>query len=237
MNYHPWDLPNTIQLIKDYYKWDKISFLAHSMGSIAAMRYTVLFPESVDYYIAFENLSTEKFSIERLLNYLPDRLLKGQIEQSRLDTEPPSYPYDEVIQIMHKGTGKSVSLETAKYLVARGTKPSKKDNTKFYFCRDSRLKHILFVPEDKDFVRAFAKKMVTPTLYVKATDSKYSSDEFSLEIRNLLQQSNEKFEILYVPGTHHVHLNNPESVAPRISDFLKKYALEENSLKKIQNKL
>lgn len=222
MQYHNWDLPNTIQYIKDYFKWDKISFMAHSMGSIAAMRYASIYPDAVDFYIGIENLVGEYIPPEVILKRLPHKISKLQIEQRRLDTEPPSYSYEQVIKLLHEGTQKSVSLEAAHYLVQRGTKPSKNNPNKFYFCRDSRLKHIIFIPEDREIVKLFISNMKTPSLYVKAIDSEFANDEFSIEIREQLLKTNAKFECHFVKGTHHVHLNNPERVAPLIIDFLNK---------------
>lgn len=223
MVYYPWDWIRVIQLIKDHYKWDKVSLLAHSMGSIASMRYACVYPESVDFYIGIDNIIMDKIKPDYLVKHLPQRLEKAEIEQKRLDTEPPSYTYEQAIQLLHEGTGKSISMESAPYLIKRGTKPSKKDSNKFYFCRDSRLKYILFVPEDKEFVKTFARRMMTPTLFMKTKDPRFGGDEFSTEIRNLIMENNSNFEFHYIDGTHHTHLNNPEIVAPLVNDFLKRY--------------
>lgn len=35
--------------------------------------------------------------------------------------------------------------------------------------------------------------------------------------------------VLTVPGSHHVHLNNPENVAPIVSDFLRSTVLSQSA--------
>lgn len=38
---------------------------------------------------------------------------------------------------------------------------------------------------------------------------------------------NSRFEMMQVNGTHHVHLNNPEVIAPKISEFLQKFYIKD----------
>lgn len=194
------------------------------MGSIAAMRYSCLFPNDVDFYIAIDSLIYDDYDLDRVIENYPKLIEKVAIAQTRLDVEPPSYTMDELKKIWHLGTRKSVALESVQYLLKRGTKQSKKDPTKYYFSRDERLKYTLFNPENKEFVEALVRRLRCPTLYIKAIDSPYSSDEYSVEMRDIVEKNNEKYELHFVPGTHHVHLNNPEKVAPLILNFLKKYS-------------
>ena len=37
-----------------------------------------------------------------------------------------------------------------------------------------------------------------------------------------IYRTNPKFDMVTVPGSHHVHLNNPERVAPHINQFIAK---------------
>ncbi|KAL0842011.1 hypothetical protein ABMA28_014229 [Loxostege sticticalis] len=116
-----------------------------------------------------------------------------------------SYQLRELHKIWHLGTRKSVALESVKYLAQRGTKPSTKDPNKYHFSRDSRLK--------------------CPTLYINAIDSPFSSDEYSIEMREVIEKNNPDYEIHFMSGTHYVHLNNPERLAPLIKQFMNKHNL------------
>lgn len=63
---------------------------------------------------------------------------------------------------------------------------------------------------------------MTFTQFVKASDSpNYESEELVNKALDIYR-SNPKFEMVTVDGSHHVHLNNPERVAPRISQFFGK---------------
>ncbi|KAI5633062.1 alpha/beta hydrolase fold domain-containing protein [Phthorimaea operculella] len=232
MNYYAWDLPRLINYIKEYYKWDKVSLLTHSMGSIAGFRYSTVFPEDVDFYIAVDILIYDDYD----LNPLPDRykkmFIKGELAQKRLNEEPPSYSREDIIKSWHLGTKKSVAAESVPYLMERGVKPSKQDPNKFYFSRDPRLKYNLFNPEEKKFVETLALRLKCPGLFLKAVDSPFAVDEFAVATAELIATNNEKFVIHHLPGTHHVHLNNPEVVLPPIIKFLR-----QNNLLQLKNKI
>ncbi|XP_047528331.1 probable serine hydrolase isoform X1 [Vanessa atalanta] len=222
MQYYTWDLARFILYLKEYFKWDKASLLSHSMGSIAGMRFASVFPDEVDFFIAVDSLIYDDYDLNQIVENYPKILRKIEKTQS-LKGEPPSYAMEEMIKIWHLGTRKSVSMESVPHLIKRGAKASKINPNKYYFSRDPRLKHTLFCVEDKKFVEALVKRLKCPTLYLKAIDSPYASDEHSVEMREVLAQNNSDFECHFLPGTHHVHLNNSEIVLPIILKFLEKY--------------
>lgn len=221
--YYGWDLPKYILALKDHFNWDKVSLLGHSMGSIAAMRFACTFPDDVDFYVGVDILIYDDYDLNFVVDKYPTIIRKCLTAQSRLDIEPPSYPMEELYQKWHIGTRKSVALEKVKYLAQRGIKPSKQDPNKYYFSRDSRLKYTLFNPEDKKFVEALIRRLKCPTLFIKAIDSPYATDAFAVEMREIVEQSNPDFESQFIHGTHHLHLNDPDKVAPLILDFYKQY--------------
>ncbi|XP_038215849.1 probable serine hydrolase [Zerene cesonia] len=223
MQYYPWDFARLILSIRDHFQWDKVSLLCHSMGSIAGMRYACVFPDDVDFYIAIDNIIADDYDLDQVVEMFPKLFRKIQITQARIDTEPPSYSIEEFVKKWHYGTKKSVSMESVHHLAKRGMKASSSDPNKYYFNRDARLKHTLFMPENKMFVETLVKRLKCPTAYFKAIDSPYASDQFSVDLRETLEKNNQNFESHFVPGTHHVHLNNPEVLAPIITKFLQKY--------------
>lgn len=188
MQYYGWELPRTILYIKEHYNWDQVSLLCHSMGSIAGLRFASLYPDCVDFYIGVDSLIYDDYDLNFVIDKYPLLISKGLQAQSRLDDEPPSYTVEELTKKWHLGTHKSVNLESVKFLMERGTKPSKSDPKKYYFSRDSRLKYTLFNPEDKKFVQALIMRLKCPSLYIKAIDSPYASDNFSVEMREIIEK-------------------------------------------------
>lgn len=235
MHYYPWELPRLILHLKEYFQWDKLSLLCHSMGSIAGLRFASLFPDDVDTYIAIDSLIYDDYDLNFVVGKYQTNLQKLQIQQKRQHLEPPSYSMEEIIKLWHLGTNKSVDLDSVQHLLKRGALPSKKDPQKFYVSRDARLKYTLFTAEDKKFVENLVLRLKCPTLYVKAIDSPYASDEYSVTLREIIAKNNDKFELQFVPGTHHVHLNNPEKVANLVIPFLQKHGLFSEELTKQNN--
>ncbi|KAF9802390.1 hypothetical protein SFRURICE_009072 [Spodoptera frugiperda] len=225
MQYYQWELPRIILYLKEYFKMEKVSILSHSMGAIASMRFASVFPDDVDFYIAIDSLIYDDYDLDAVVSKIPKTMKKALISQTRLNDEPPTYTLEEITKIWHLGTRKSVAMESVQHLLKRGIKASKSDPNKYYFSRDSRLKYTLFNPEDKKFVEALVRRLKCPTLYVKAIDSPYSADAYSIEMREILEQNNENYEFHFVPGTHHVHLNNPELIAPLIKNFIQNHNL------------
>lgn len=225
MQYYQWELPRIILYLKEYFKMEKVSILSHSMGAIASMRFASVFPDDVDFYIAIDSLIYDDYDLDAVVSKIPKTMKKALISQTRLNDEPPTYTLEEITKIWHLGTRKSVAMESVQHLLKRGIKASKADPNKYYFSRDSRLKYTLFNPEDKKFVEALVRRLKCPTLYVKAIDSPYSADAYSIEMREILEQNNENYEFHFVPGTHHVHLNNPELIAPLIKNFIQNHNL------------
>ena len=76
------------------------------------------------------------------------------------------------------------------------------------------------VPEQ---VEHYAEQIQCPLLVVKASDSPwYMAEEYAEKILKLYKNYNPNFVYKTVEGGHHVHLNNPEKVAPLIVKFLQK---------------
>ncbi|XP_047021249.1 probable serine hydrolase [Helicoverpa zea] len=224
--YNEWEWPRLILYLKDYFKWDKVSFLSHSMGAIAAMRFACLFPDDVDFYIAIDSFILEGHDLNTLVDKIYPKLMqKGLMSQNWLDKEPPAYTLEEIPKTWNIATNGSIAVESVQHLLKRGVKQSKIDPNKYYFSRDPRVKYALLIPEDKKMVEALVRRLKCPMLHIKAIDSPFSSSKFSLEMRDILQKQNDKYEFHFVPGTHHVHLNNPEVVAPIIEKFIQNYKL------------
>ncbi|KAJ8722757.1 hypothetical protein PYW07_003937 [Mythimna separata] len=226
LTYNEWEWPRMILYIKEHFKWDKVSLLTHSMGSIAGMRFATVFPDDVDFFIAIDSFVLENHNTDKLVNQIYPKLLqKHFVSEGWADKERPTYTLEEITKTWHLATRKSIALESVQHLLKRGAKQSKSDPNKYYYSRDSRLKYVILIPEDKMFIETLVRRLKCPMLFLKATESPFSTTKFSIAMREIVQEQNDKYEFHFVPGTHHVHLNNPERVAPLIKSFVEKYNL------------
>uniref|UniRef100_A0A182PJ13 AB hydrolase-1 domain-containing protein n=1 Tax=Anopheles epiroticus TaxID=199890 RepID=A0A182PJ13_9DIPT len=226
MNYHTLDNLFTLFHVMRQYHWKKLSLMGHSMGSIVSFLFTATFPDKVDFYVGIDALKphiadADKFP-GRLEKRLPQALLADA--RNREQSEPPSYPYDELIERLHLGTNKSVTREAAPFLLYRNTRKSSLHPDRYYFTRDSRLKFGVGLGWDQAINLEFAKRVVLPYLFIKAKHSPYYEDrKYFNEFVELVKQNNPRFELEFVDSTHHLHLTEPEKVAPIVNRFFEKY--------------
>ncbi|XP_035908938.1 probable serine hydrolase [Anopheles stephensi] len=226
MSYYVLDCIPLILTIMREYGWAKVSLMAHSMGATICYIFAALFPDKVDLVIGLDALKPLSFHPDKF----PQRMSKQVLKFIQADirnqekSEPPSYTYEEMIDRLYEGTAASVSRDACPYLLQRNIKPSRKFPGKYYFDRDNRMKYNV-IPGWADSVNVeLAKRITAPFLTVKAIDSPYpgSREGFEQTVA-ILKEANAKYEVVYVPGSHHVHLTEPENVVPVVVDFLRKY--------------
>nr|XP_016934734.1 probable serine hydrolase [Drosophila suzukii] len=224
-SYHSIDLVLITRRLMDEYNWDKISILAHSMSSINGFVFSALFPDKVDLFVGLDVLKPPVRSSRSIVDALAERIESTLKLERRLKSgsEPPSYEWDQLVTRLHEGSNKSVSLDACKYLLQRNCRPSTHEPHKYYFSRDNRLKSSLFYTLHQEVPMEMARRIKCPHLFIKALQAPYyERKEYFDEVLAELQK-NPLFEFHEVEGTHHVHLNEPEKVAPIINSFINKY--------------
>nr|XP_040231228.2 probable serine hydrolase [Anopheles coluzzii] len=218
-------IPLILRIMREY-GWSKVSLMAHSMGAVIMFIFAALFPDKVDLLIGLDALKPLSFYPDRF----PERMHKQVLKFIQADlrnqekSEPPSYTYEEMMDRLYEGTAASVSRETCPYLLQRNIKPSRKFPGKYYFDRDNRMKYNVISGWSDDVNAELGKRITAPFLTVKAMDSPYpGSKEGFDQMVDILKKANPKYEVVYVPGSHHVHLTEPEHVVPVVVDFLRRY--------------
>lgn len=221
------DFVYLVEFLRVHFKWDHVSIMAHSMGSLIGFVYAGVFPHHIDLLISIDTLKPLVRHPATQVEFITLRginLVRADERNREPNSEPPSYTYDELIQRMVEGTNGSVTAEAAKYLLSRGTKASTHDPNKYYFARDSRMKYVNEFYFDQTLCLELAKRIRIPHLFIKSNDSNFSEKFANVrETVQLLKKSNPLFQVCHVKGTHHVHLNNPERIADTITRFLIKH--------------
>lgn len=227
MNYNVLDYIFVLNDLKEAFRWPKISLIAHSMGSIAAFIFTALFPDKVDMIVALDTIKVQVFSPRmtvKLMQYRGERTLLADQRNRDPDSDKPVYDYDELFDRVVDGSMQSIDRDKAKYMLTRGARESEKFPGKYYFTRDGRVKYMFAVHFDQSTCLEMIKQIRIPYLFIRAQDKNFSeSPKYIKETISTFQQINPHFKVFYVPGTHHVHLNAPESIANEITAFLHKY--------------
>ncbi|XP_044270410.1 probable serine hydrolase [Tribolium madens] len=227
MYYHNMNYPILIKHISDYFKWPKVSLMGHSLGGISCYVYTMLFPETVDFLICIDGVKPlykknngprMAEGIQELLNY---------DELARSTEEPPAYPLDTMKKKISAVNNKSIDIEHCHHILERNIAPSKSDPNKYYFTRDPRLKSRLILNWSRKDLLEGAYRVIPPLLLIKFTGSGYFEDKKNFyELLDALKRTSKDVRMHYVDGTHHTHLNNPESINTIINKFIEVYNTE-----------
>lgn len=221
-NYHSVDYIPLLERIRQYYQWDQLSIVAHSMGSIVSFIYASLFPKNVNLVCALDTLKMQCLPPERVAQIYSYQTMK--LITLNEDLKTPEYTYEDLIQRVYEGSKKSIPPENAKYLIKRGTKPSLDDPNKFYFTRDIRVKFMQFLYAEQKIGFEYMKRIESPYLFIRGEDQFFSESEKNInEAADVFRKYNKTFDMIRVKGTHHFHLNEPELISGKICDFLTKY--------------
>lgn len=215
-----WDGVVILRRIIKYYKWNKVRLLGHSLGGAISFLYAASFPDEVDAIISLDIASPSVKDVQKTAASTGDCIDKFlKYEMLTLDNVP-CYEYTEMIDIVEKAYDGSITREGAEILMKRGMQPAYVKG-KYYFSRDSRLKVSLLGMISLDLVLEYAARIKCAYLNIRAVPGmKFEQPESYQKVLDVIKLGARKFEYHEVEGTHHVHLNKPEQVAPIINKFL-----------------
>lgn len=229
MLYHTVDLVPLLEEIRLKFKWERLSVICHSMSAVASFFYTMLFQDRVDLICALDTLKMQH-NHSQLTKHVYSTHTKKSIELvSSPKSGCPEYTYNELVERVYEGSMKSVNRDKAKYLIERGTRPSLSDPNKITITRDVRVRFMQPFYAEQTVSLEYIKQIQVPYLFIKGEFCKHFSEpeQNVREAVELFQKTNKQFEYFRVRGTHHFHLNQPEAIAGKIGEFLKKYYIEE----------
>ncbi|XP_021919934.1 probable serine hydrolase isoform X2 [Zootermopsis nevadensis] len=209
-----------LRRIVDHFKWTKFSVVGHSYGSTVAFVYSALYPDDVDAYVSIDCArSLMLVQEENLLDNIRNCLDRTLAIEKRLASDPPKYTYEELLELVYAGSRKSPTRDSCGVLLQRGIKESSQGERMYFLSRDPRLKPWIGALTE-DFILACAPRIKCRVLNIRGSVGFLHGDkreEVYLRTLDLMQRS----EFYDVDGSHHLHLNNPENVAPLINKFLR----------------
>lgn len=193
--------------------------MGHSLGAILLFTFSVTYPAEVEFLVCFDffkplhktNMVTERSKIiDEFLKY-----------NRYLANEPPSYTMEELKQMYHVGSWKSVDLDHCSYILERNTAPAENVPGKFYITRDPRVKIETFINFPRDEVFEGAKRLTMPVFISRGTVNPIEEDDkqYFYDVLDVVKQTSVDCRFYLVNGTHHHHLNTPKTVAGLLEDF------------------
>ncbi|XP_059484875.1 probable serine hydrolase isoform X2 [Neocloeon triangulifer] len=223
MHAHYPDSMVTLRLIVKHFGFSKISILGHSLGSSIGYAYAGLYPEEVEKFVSIEcgraRILCHPKDLADSWGATVDSLLS--LEEKLVHQKSPEYTYSELVERQQKGAFMSPSIKSTQILLRRGAQPSKCDPDKFVFTFDPRVRLDSFKRFTPETLLALGRNIKCQVLNIHANPGMSCKLEKEYEESiEVLKTSTSRLECHEVSGTHHVHLNNPERVAPIINDFM-----------------
>ncbi|KAJ1520134.1 hypothetical protein ONE63_004352 [Megalurothrips usitatus] len=217
----------TLRHIIKHHGWKNISIIGHSFGSCMGHIYASLYPSEVEKFVS---LDCARIFMAELGNSgmkgLP--LLRKQVQKnlkadSDISKEPPAYELEDMIDVFYKATSCSVYKENAHYLLNRGATAHPTIPNKLYFTRDQKLRYSEFNRPSLEVLTESAQNIKCHVLSILGTEgfinlaAKTDIGKAFFQLEDHVKGSAATYQRVNVVGTHHVHLNNPERVAPLIN--------------------
>lgn len=207
-----------IQRLARHFKWDKFSFIGHSLGGAMGMLYAGTFPERVEKLVCLDvirSIPTLTETLDRRLRKAVGKMLK--YEDAILAGPEKPISYEMAVERTVSSTFGSINEKACDILFKRGLR---KVDGGYVFARDRRLltAPLSFIAKEHQLV--LAHKVTADVLIIKCSEGPYfETPEDYLEHIEALKTKSKNVRYVHVEGKHHVHLTEPERIAPIISEF------------------
>ncbi|XP_041641838.1 serine hydrolase-like protein [Cheilinus undulatus] len=219
-----------VRRVVDALQWSKFSIIGHSMGGNVAGMFSALFPEMVDAVVLLDSygfLPTDPKEIPKVMRDGMDEML--QYEKKSEEDKRKVYTHEKAAERL-LAANPSLSEKSLHILLERGLVQVEGG---VIFSRDFRinLKNLVRLsPEQCLELQSKIQASVLVILAEAGFDEIYLQPHQKIVTSALLQAYRDRnHTVVKVPGNHHVHMNNPEVVAPLVSDFLQTKVLKSDS--------
>uniref|UniRef100_A0A3Q3W8W8 AB hydrolase-1 domain-containing protein n=1 Tax=Mola mola TaxID=94237 RepID=A0A3Q3W8W8_MOLML len=213
--------------VVDALQWNKFSIIGHSMGECGfTAGFSALYPEMVDALILLDIYGFLPTDLVTL--YVPNLMRQGLDEMLQFDKQPEEkrvYTYENALKRL-LAANPTISEQSGHILLERGL-AKVEGGMGLFLCS--------VLCFQKNIVRMSLEQSLEMQSRIKAAILLvlYGLPQMSLLhvkfiLLHVLYVSFFQHMVVNVPGDHHVHLNNPEVVAPIISEFLRTKVLSQS---------
>ncbi|XP_061685762.1 serine hydrolase-like protein isoform X1 [Syngnathoides biaculeatus] len=210
-----------VQRVVDTLRWRRFSILGHSMGGNIAGMFSALFPEMVEACVLLDSygfLPTDPKQLSKIMRRGMDDMLQFEKKPEKSERV---YTYEKALERL-LAANPSLSETSACHLLERGLLQVEGG---VVFSRDFRinLKNVARITLEQSLeLLSRIEAAVLVVLADEGFEKMFAEPDQKKFTSELLQGYRRKnHSVVKVPGGHHVHLTNPESVAPPVSEFLR----------------
>ncbi|WP_299071683.1 alpha/beta hydrolase [uncultured Paraglaciecola sp.] len=208
-HYHLTDYVHDIHELVESQQWGSFILMGHSMGGIISCIYASCYPEHVSKLISIESFGPMTKETQSSPTQLRDAI------QSRLKAQKsePKHPKSIERTVVARTMVGDIKPESARLLVSRNIR---EENDRLFFTTDRRLRTLSSLRMTGHQAKAFMENIQCPMLMISGSQG-YES------MRKVLQKRLTWVKDLTVAeceGYHHLHMDNPVSVAVKVAEFL-----------------
>lgn len=220
--YHRMSAVMTLRRIVEHFGWKSISLMGHSLGGQTCFLYSAIYPEEVDSLVTIDILAPIPLDPQRYIKHSGKTIDEFLRRDLQTEESAPSYAYEDLVKMVLKSPIAPDTKEGARILIDRGS--VKTGEGKYRLIRDPRLKGNATAGWSAHELLKVCLGLKTNILCIKAEGSPYfSTKEFFEQSWTNVVKAAKNAELVYLPGKHHLHLENVDAVAPVIDKFLSKY--------------
>lgn len=207
-----------VKRVIDYLEWTKFKCIGHSMGGMIASLFVSLYPNHIERLVMIDCAGPKSIHPQDTVQFMRQMcndLLT--IESKCKNRSPPSYTYEEALNIILTKRPSQLTRQSAEVLIKRSLKTN--PNGQYSFSTDQRLKvdyNQMFSPMQQ---MAVIESIKCPVLYLRATENPLQKNIGPKLVRKMYK-SNPTVQVIKVNGNHDVHLNQPELIADLIDTFM-----------------
>ncbi|KAM7419104.1 hypothetical protein PAMA_016293 [Pampus argenteus] len=219
-----------VRTVVDALQWSRFSIIGHSMGGNVAGLFSALYPEMVDAVVLLDSygfLPTDVKEMAKVMRSGIEDML--HFEKKSKHKKERLYTYEKAVERL-LAANPTLSEESVKILLERGLVQVEGG---VVFSRDFRinLKNIVRISLEQSLeMQSRIQASVLVVLAEEGFEKIFAEQDQKKFTSALLQAYRDRnHKVVAVPGDHHIHLNNPEVVAPLVSDFLKTKVLSQSA--------
>lgn len=243
--YGRWHTLLEMKRVVDHLKWTKFTIIGHSQGLAPflihlifnqfvvfcgigghfALLFGAVYPHLVERVVSIDILKPITYhgnnwakKVDKITE-IHMKYEKFLSEDPEKDNNIPVYSEVDALKRMMEAHGNSLTEDSARILMKRGTKKQKWGLT---FSRDIRLKvPSLDPPPTDDQMIKFMNDLKCDLLVIRAKQTPYHvPDEIRNRYYDIYQNNCRIFKDIVLDGSHHLHMNDPLSVGAVINDFI-----------------
>ncbi|KAJ8929979.1 hypothetical protein NQ314_017284, partial [Rhamnusium bicolor] len=215
-----WDGVHFLRRIVKYFNWEEVTLIGHSLGGGIAFLYAAIYPNDVKKYISIDIASPSVRNVAKMCDLLGHSVDRFLSYESKTIDQMPCYQYDEMVDLVFEAYAGSVNKQGCEIMLKRGMKRATHKEG-YLFTRDPRLKTAALGFMTIDQILELASRIKCEVMNIRATiRTKLDNPEYYDLILDTIEKQAKKLERHVFNGTHHLHLNDAESIFPNIHRFL-----------------